>query len=125
MAAVQTALALAATCLSPTPPAAQAPAQIPMANPAMTKLTAFGWPRWPPLPTRHNVLHHVRAERAARMGGYQLLYPNTLMFSTATFMTRHLDLLEWRSKHLSVLAQTIPDADMCRFGGIDTLDRRY
>ena len=33
--------------------------------------TAFGWPRWPPLPTRHNVLHHVRAERAARMGGFQ------------------------------------------------------
>ena len=27
---------------------------------------------------------------------YQLLYPNTLIFSTATFMTRHLDLLEWR-----------------------------
>ena len=38
-------------------------------------------------------------------------------------MTRHLDLLEWRSKHLSVLAQTIPDLDMCRFGGIDALDR--
>ena len=40
-------------------------------------------------------------------------------------MTRHLDLLEWRSKHLSVLAQTIPDPDMCRFGGIDALDRGY
>ena len=56
---------------------------------------------------------------------YQLLYPNTLIFSTATFMTRHLDLVEWRLKHLSVLAQTIPDPDMCRFGGIDALDRWY
>ena len=56
---------------------------------------------------------------------YQLLSPNALVFSTATFITRHLDLLEWRSKHLSVLAQTIPDLDMCRFGGIDALDRWY
>ena len=39
-------------------------------------------------------------------------------------MTRHLDLVEWRSKHLSFLAQTISDLDMCRFDGIDALDRR-
>ena len=53
------------------------------------------------------------------------MLPNTLIFSTATFMTRHLDLVEWRSEHLSVLAQTISDLDMCRFGGIDALDRWY
>ena len=53
------------------------------------------------------------------------MLPNTLILSTATFMTRHLDLVEWRSEHLSVLAQTISDLDMCRFGGIDALDRGY
>ena len=58
-------------------------------------------------------------------GGVSVMLPNTLIFSTATFMTRHLDLVEWRSEHLSVLAQTISDLDMCRFGGIDALDRWY
>ena len=51
--------------------------------------------------------------------------PCTLIFSTATFITQYLDLLEIWSKHLSILAQTISDHELCRFGGIDAIDRWY